>query len=148
MPPRHSLTDEQWAILKPLLPPEKRTTAGRPSMSHRRVINAVLWLCRTGSPWRDLPGEFGSWSSIATRFYRWQEDGIWYSVFSKLREITDAKGLIDWDMHCVDSTVIRAHQHAAGGKKGLLVRSGAAGAGSVRKYIFELMGTETQSRSG
>ena len=117
-------------------------------MSHRRVINAVLWLCRTGSPWRDLPGEFGSWSSIATRFYRWQEDGIWYSVFSKLREITDAKGLIDWDMHCVDSTVIRAHQHAAGGKKGLLVRSGAAGAGSVRKYIFELTGTETQSRSG
>jgi len=147
MPPRHALTDEEWAILKPLLPPEKRLTAGRPAMSHRRVVNAVLWLCRTGSPWRDLPAEFGSWSSIATRFYRWQADGTWKFIFSKLRELSDAKGLIDWDMHCVDSTVIRAHQHAAGGKKGLLARSDAAEEASVRKYICELMGAEFRSLS-
>jgi transposase len=142
MPLRHALTDEQWAILEPLLPPEKRLTVGRPSVSHRRVINAVLWLCRTGVPWRDLPREFGPWSTIATRFYRWQKNGVWHFIFSQLREMTDARGLVDWDMHCVDSTVIRAHQHAAGGKKGLLARSDAVGAASVRRYIYELMETE------
>jgi transposase len=141
MPLRHALTDEQWAILQPILPPEKRTTVGRPSVSHRRVINAVLWLCRTGVPWRDLPREFGPWPTVATRFYRWQKNGTWHFIFSQLREMTDARGILDWDMHCVDSTIIRAHQHAAGGKKGLLARSGAVGAASVRRYICELMDT-------
>jgi transposase len=139
MATRHALTDEQWAILQPLLPPEKRITAGRPSVSHRKVINAILWLCRTGSPWRDIPGEFGPWRTIATRFYRWQRDGTWHRIFWKLREIADAQGLLDWDTHCIDSTVIRAHQHAAGGKKGLLARLDAAEVALERRCICELM---------
>jgi transposase len=144
---RHALTDDQWEILRPLLPPEKRTTAGRPATSHRRILNAILWLCRTGSPWRDLPSELGPWRTIATRFYRWQKDGTWHRIFAKLRELADARGLIDWDMHCVDSSVIRAHQHAAGGKKGLLARLGAAEGALEPRCICELIVAATPSRS-
>jgi transposase len=116
--PRHELTDEQWAIFKPLLPLEKPPT-GRPATNHRRCVNAIVWLCRTGAPWRDLPTEYGPWQTAATQFYRWQKNDTWREAFIKLREMADAEGRIDWDMHCVDSTVIRAHQHAAGGRTGV-----------------------------
>ena len=113
--PRHSLSDEQWARIAPLLPPEKPLTR-RPSISHRRFFNAILWLVRTGAPWRDLPAEHGPWRTIATRFYRWRRNGTLFKVFKALQAQADGRGLLDWEMHCVDSTVIRAHQHAAGGK--------------------------------
>ena len=116
--PRHKLTDEQWAIFKALLPLEKPPT-GRPARNHRRCVNAIVWICRTGAPWRDLPTEYGPWQSAATQFYRWQKNDTWREAFIKLREMADAEGHIDWDMHCVDSTVIRAHQHAAGGRTGV-----------------------------
>ena len=147
--PRHALTDEQWARLQPLLPPEKPIGQGRPSkIKHRKVLDAILWLVRTGAAWRDLPDEYAPWESIASRFYRWRDDGTWSRVFKALLNDADTRGLIDWDMHCVDSSVIRAHQHAAGGKKGQSVRLAGAGAGSVRKYIFEQIAKATRSRSG
>jgi transposase len=144
---RHALTNDQWAILEPLLPPEKPAAAGRPGISNRRFMNAILWLYRTGAPWRDLPLEYNPWQTMATRFYRWQKNGTWHLIFATLREMADARGLIDWDMHCIDSTVIRAHQHAAGGKKGLPERLDAAVEGSVRRYILELMRPDIHSRS-
>ncbi len=112
---RHSLSDEQWALIQPLLPPEK-PPIGRPSISHRRFFNALLWLVRTGAAWRDLPAEFGSWKTIATRFYRWRRNGTLFKTFKALQGQAETRGLLDWEMHGVDSTLIRAHQHAAGGK--------------------------------
>jgi transposase len=83
------------------------------------MVEAILWIDRTGAPWRDLPEEkFGSWQSVATRFYRWVEDGVWDHVLAELQRQADASGELDWDLHHVDGTSIRAHQHAAGAKKG------------------------------
>ncbi len=122
---RGDLSNEQWERLKPLLPPQKPHT-GKPSKDHRTVINGILWILRTGAPWRDMPEHYGPWESVATRFYRWQKNDIWNQILESLQAITfgraslnaDKEGHLDWDVHYVDGTVIRAHQHAAGGKKG------------------------------
>src|SRR6202023_1977857 len=107
--PRYALTDQQWQRLEPLLPPEK-PPIGRPAISHRLFFDAIVWLVRTGAPWRDLPTEYGPWGTISTRFYRWRRDGTLLRIFKALRQRADAQGLLDWDLHCVDSTVVRAHQ--------------------------------------
>ncbi|WP_414619189.1 transposase [Calothrix sp. CCY 0018] len=86
---------------------------------YRRIINGILWILRTGAPWRDLPEYYGKWESVATRFYRWLQAGVWKQILENLQENADKQGLIDWEVHYVDGTVIRAHQHAAGGKKGV-----------------------------
>jgi len=114
---RGELTNEQWARLQPLLPPQKPRT-GRPAEDHRRIINGILWIKRTGAPWRDLPERYGPWQTVASRFYRWQRAGIWDRIFTvaQQRAHSEAKG--DWDVHYVDGTIVRAHQHAAGAKKG------------------------------
>jgi transposase len=114
---RDSLPDAEWARLRALLPPQ-RPERGRPNKDHRQVVNAILWLDRTGAPWRDLPAGYGPWQSVATRFYRWTRAGIWQRVLAALQEQADAAGELDWDLHHVDGTVIRAHQHAAGAHKG------------------------------
>ncbi len=110
---REILTDEQWERIHPLLPPQRPKT-GRPAKDHRTVVEAILWIDRTGAPWRDLPEEFGPWQSIATRFYRWVEAGVWDHVLAELQRQADAQGELDWNLHHVDGTSIRAHQHAAG----------------------------------
>ena len=114
---RGDLSTEQWERLKPLLPPLKPQT-GKPNNDHRTVINGILWILRTGAPWRDMPERYGRWESIATRFYRWQKAGIWNQILEHLQAIADQQGRLDWEVHYVDGTVVRAHQHAAGGKKG------------------------------
>lgn len=114
---RGELTNEQWEWLKPLLPPQKRHT-GRPSHDHRRIINGILWILRTGAPWRDLPERYGPWQTVASRFYRWRKAGIWDAIFAAIQAQGDLLGQIDWDIHFVDGTVVRAHQHAAGAKGG------------------------------
>lgn len=118
---RGDLTDEQWARLTPLLPPQK-PRVGRPSHSHRRILNGILWVLRTGAPWRDLPSRYGPWQTIASRFYRWSKDEVWNRVLAALQEKADAAGEVDWSVHMVDSSVVRAHQHAAGAKGGALRR--------------------------
>jgi transposase len=115
---RRELTDEQWEKLYPLLPPQK-PKRGRPAQDHRLIINGILWILRTGAPWRDLPDHYGPWSTVASRFYRWQKAGIWQRVLEALQQQGDANGQIDWKKHSVDSTIIRAHQHAAGAKGGI-----------------------------
>ena len=111
------MTDEQWALLGPLLPPHKPKT-GRPNEDHRRIVNGLLWIIRTGAPWRDLPERYGPWRTVASRFYRWRKAGVWDRVLRVLRQRADAAGKFDWTTHYVDSTTVRAHQHAAGAKGG------------------------------
>ena len=116
MSKRHELTDEQWERLQPLLPPQNPKT-GRPAEDHRRIINGILWVIRTGAPWRDLPERYGPWSTVASRFYRWTRAGLWDRILAALQEQADQAGQLDWEVHFVDGTVVRAHQHAAGAKK-------------------------------
>src|SRR3990172_4056729 len=114
---RGELTNEQWERLQPLLPPQK-PNIGRPNADHRRILNGILWVLRTGAPWRDLPEHYGSWRTVASRFYRWRKAGIWDRLFARVQELADAEGRIDWEIHYVDGTIVRAHQHAAGAKGG------------------------------
>jgi transposase len=114
---RGDLTNEQWARLEPLLPPQKPKT-GRPAHDHRRIIDGIRWIKRTGAPWRDLPERYGPWQTVASRFYRWQRAGMWQRILERLQQHADANGQLNWDIHYVDATVVRAHQHAAGAKKG------------------------------
>jgi transposase len=118
---RRNLDNEQWERLRPLLPPQK-PRIGRPAKDHRTVLNAILWLLRTGAPWRDLPSQYGPWQTAATRFYRWRRAGVWEGILQALQQQADADGQLDWEQHYLDSTVIRAHQHAAGAKGGVTTR--------------------------
>lgn len=113
---RGDLTNDQWERLKPLLPPQKPQT-GRPANDHRTMVNGILWILRTGAPWRDLPERYGSWASVYSRFRRWKEAGIWERVLAELQAQGDLQGELDWEIHFVDGTIVRAHQHAAGAKK-------------------------------
>lgn len=135
---RDELTEAEWAKLAPLLPPQK-PARGRPAEDHRRILNAILWKVRTGAPWRDIPERYGSWATVYSRFRRWRLAGIWDQVFAAVQRQADAAGQLDWNVHFVDGTVIRAHQHAAGAKGGALRRrrSGAAGAASAPRSTFE-----------
>ena len=110
---RGELTDAQWAKLEPLLPPVKPWT-GQPNHPHRPIIHGILWLKRTGAPWRDMPERYGKWETIASRYYRWCDKGIWQTIWEQVQVQADAAGALDWETHYVDGTVIRAHQHAAG----------------------------------
>jgi transposase len=129
---RHELTEEQWERLAPLLPPQK-PNVGRPNLDHREILNGILWRLKTGAPWRDLPERYGKWQTVYSRFRRWQRQGIWDRVLAALQAAGDAQGQVDWTLHFVDGTVVRAHQHAAGAKKGRRKRLVGVGAGSVRR---------------
>jgi transposase len=111
------LSDRQWERLRPLLPPQKPGT-GRPAKNHRIVLNGILWILRTGGPWRTLPERYGSWKTVASRFYRWQKAGVWDRILSESQRRADEEGRLDWSLHFVDGTVVRAHQDAAGAKGG------------------------------
>jgi transposase len=89
---------------------------GRPPKDHRLIMEAIVWLCRTGAPWRDLPSEFGPWATVAGRFYRWRRQGVWDRVLAGLHADADSRGKLDWLLHFVDGSVVRAHQHAAGAR--------------------------------
>src|SRR4051812_13467038 len=110
-----------WERLSALLPPQKPKT-GRPALDHRRFLEAVLWLACTGSPWRDLPSELMNWRTAWRRLQRWTAAGVWDRIVAKLRAMADDAG---WGVHLLDSSVIRAHAHAAGARK----RAGEQGLG-------------------
>ena len=100
-----------------MLPPQKPQT-GHPAKDHRLVLNGILWVLRTGAPWRDAPPEYGPWQTLSTRFYRWVKAGLWDQILAELQRQGDAEGEVDWSLHHVDGTIIRAHQQAAGAPKG------------------------------
>ncbi|MDQ0795409.1 transposase [Streptomyces sp. B1I3] len=111
---RGELTNAEWDRLESFLP-RGGARGGRWS-DHRRVINGVLYRVRTGVQWRDLPERFGPWETVYKRHRRWSADGTWQMLLSRIQAVEDAEGRIDWDVS-VDSTAVRAHQHAAGARK-------------------------------
>ena len=114
---RHELSDEQWELIQDELP--EAEGAGRPWRDHRQVVNGMMWILRTGAPWRDLPERFGPWQTIYERFTRWSRDGTVDRILEKLQIRLDREGRIDWDLWCIDGSSIRASRAAAGaGKKG------------------------------
>jgi transposase len=123
-PRRHELTDEQWEKLEPLLPPQKPRT-GRPNKDHRTIINGILWILKTGAQWEDLPERYGSSKTVSSRLYRWRKAGVWDKVLAELQQMGDTLGEVQWTIHYVDGTSIRAHQSAAGAKKGVQIQDPA-----------------------
>jgi putative transposase len=112
---RRELTSAQWRRIEQLVP-GKDGDKGRHGEDNRLFVDAVLWIARSGAPWRDLPQEFGNWNSVFQRFRRWAKKGVWQRVFDALIENPDFEYLI------IDSTIVRAHQHAAGAKGGAKMR--------------------------
>ena len=107
-------SDDAWGRMAPLIigRPDQKGSTGR---DNRMFVEGVLWIVRTGSPWRDLPEAFGEWNSVFRRFSRWSQKGVWLRIFEAMADDADFEYLI------VDSTIIRAHQHASGAKKGGLM---------------------------
>ncbi|HWH00033.1 MAG TPA: IS5 family transposase [Pilimelia sp.] len=114
---RRWISDEMWARLEPYLPDRTPQRGGRWA-DHRELIEAIAWKYRTGSPWRDLPDELGSWKGAYSRFRRWTLDGTWQRLLAAVQADADAAGELDWLVTAVDSTVVRAHQHATGLRPG------------------------------
>lgn len=116
---RRTLSDAQWERIANLVP-GKDGDSGVSGKDNRLFVDAVLWIARTGAPWRDLPPELGNWNSTWRRFDRWSENGVWERLFAALADDPDFEYVI------IDATIVRAHQHSAGAKGGLkLRRSGA-----------------------
>ncbi|MFL5338096.1 MAG: IS5 family transposase [Geminicoccaceae bacterium] len=154
---RGDLTDAQWRRLEPLLPPGKPWT-GRPNEDHRRILNGILWIDRAGAPWRDLPERYGPvglapaprvlppgdrCAMVSSRFYRWRAAGIWERVLSALQAAADARGEVDWGLHFVDATVVRAHQQAAGARR----HAGAIGGSRTQRKVRRWAAAEALGRS-
>jgi transposase len=122
MPPRHAIEDSDWERIKHLLPGQPGQH-GKVAKNNRLFIDAILWIAKTGAPWRDLPEDFGNWNSLWRRFDRWAKKGVWQRVFEALQDPD-----LEWVI--VDSTAIRAHPHAAGAQK----KRTAAGAKPIRPW--------------
>jgi transposase len=134
---RGELTDKAWAVIEPLLPaPSQRCGRWR---DHRQVINGILWKLRTGAPWRDLPQRYGPWKTCHERLRRWTAEGTWKQILARA-QVRDDGQPVEWVIS-VDSTVVRAHQHAAGArKKGDPVASGRPMRRLVRRTVRRSVG--------
>lgn len=113
---RYDLSEAEWRIIEPLLPPHG---LGPPREDDRRVINGIFYVLRTGSPWRDLPDRYGPYTTVYNRFNRWAHKGVWLAIFETLAARSPQS------LHLIDSSIVRAHQHAAGGKKGARITPSA-----------------------
>ena len=111
---RGDLSDKEWERLVPFLP-VSNNRCGR-WRDHRQVINGILFRTRTSVPWRDLPERFGPWKTVYERHRLWSGDGTWDRLLRQVQAASDAAGEIDWDVS-VESSAVRAHQHAAGAPK-------------------------------
>ncbi|MFD4043811.1 IS5 family transposase [Streptomyces sp. NPDC058605] len=106
---RHELTNQEWELLAPLIP---RAATGSPRVSDRQIINGMVYKIRTGISWRDLPERYGPWQTLYTRFRRYALAGMFTRALQQIQARADAAGDIDWLVQ-IDSTIVRAHQHAA-----------------------------------
>jgi transposase len=151
---RFELTDVEYERVAALLPSRKPVRGGR-WRDHRQVINGILFRVRAGVPWRDVPERYGPYQTLYKRFARWQEDGTWERIQKRLQAQADAVGELDWAGH-IDSTVVRAHQHAAGAAKGGAARmnhvpgkgSGVPAAGSPRRSTRFVKGEDVTWPAG
>lgn len=110
--PRHELTDGQWARIEPLLPANGRR--GGQWDDHRPLVNGMVWRLKTGSPWRDVPPAFGPWQTVYDRFNKWSADGTLLGLAEVLLVDLDNAGGVDWDLWCIDGTVVRGSRAAGG----------------------------------
>lgn len=110
-----AISDEFWAVIEPMLPSTTGKRGGR-FADHRRVLEGIVWRFRTGSPWRDVPADFGPWQTLWKRFDRWAADGTLDAVLVVLQGNAQASDELEW-VASVDSSIMRAHQHAAGARR-------------------------------
>lgn len=129
---RGDLTDGEWAVLEPLLP-RSNGRCGR-WRDHRQVINGIIHRLSTGCQWRKLPERFGPWQTIHERHALWSADGTWEWLLQHVQAVADAAGDIDWNIN-IDSTSIRAHQHAAGAPIGPPPAVRSASKGAARRSV-------------
>ena len=114
---RYELTDEEWNRIAPLLPSENSGKQGRPQKCSRTILKGIVWIARSGAPWRDLPERYGSWQTVYFHFRKWIEDGTLDNIFRVLSleaELTELS---------IDASIVKAHQHSAGAKKGATKRN-------------------------
>ena len=111
---RNLISDDEWAFFEGFIRAVRHPN-GRKASNHRLVLDGIFWIARTGSPWRDLPEEFGKWSSVYRQFRRWTLAGLWEGILEALNE----SGVVPAALQMIDSTVVRAHHQAAGAKGGL-----------------------------
>jgi transposase len=109
------LTDDEWELIADVFPEPAAT--GRPRRDARIVLDGILWVLRTGSPWRDLPEEFGAWKTAWRMFDTWNADGTLAEILHRLQAAFVAAGAIDDQLWCIDGTTVRAARCAGGGGK-------------------------------
>ena len=109
---RYELTDDEWNRIVDLLPPENTGIQGRPRKDNRTIVNGMVWIARSGAPCRDLPERYGPWETVYSRFRKWIEDGILDNIFCVLSLDAELEEL------SMDGSIVQAHQHSAGAKKG------------------------------
>jgi len=107
---RHDIPDNLWQRLEPHVRPWRKDPRGRPNADTRCILNGVVWILRTGAPWRDLPDEFGPWQTVYKRFNAWAKTGVWTTIMEELSRDADFESII------VDGSYVRAHQHASGAR--------------------------------
>ena len=112
---RYELTDHEWESIKDLLPLENTGKRGRPPKDNCVMHNGMVWIARSEAPWRDLPERYGSWESVYSRFPKWIDDGILDNIFRTLSLEAELEEL------SLDASIVQAHQHSAGTKKGGLL---------------------------
>ncbi len=128
---RHDISDHSWEIIAPHLPGKKGDWGGI-AKDNRQFINAVVWVLRTGAPWRDLPPEFGDWKNTHRRFCRWRDKGTWERLLAVVLDEPD----FEWLM--IDATHVKAHKHACGAKGGNEAIGRTKG-GSTPRFIWPWM---------
>ncbi len=109
---RHDISEEQWQIIEPLLAKRRQDRRGRRGFGDRQLFNGVLWIMKTGCPWRDLPPEFGAWQTVYKRFWQWANLGIWDEVLAELSKDADPEAIM------IDGSFVKLHQHGSGAKGG------------------------------
>ena len=113
---RHELTDAEWERIAPLIP-KPLPGPGRPRRDPREMLDAMLWLLRTGAAWRDLPDFYGPWETVYSRFRIWRKADVFDRIVERLQVQLDDAGKIDWDLWCIDGSNVRAARCAAGAAK-------------------------------
>ncbi len=136
---RHDISDQIWKVLEPLLP-GRAGSWGRVASDNRKFLNGVIWILRTGAPWRDLPPDYGDWKNTHRRFCRWRDKGHWERILKTLIDEPD----FEWLM--IDASHIKVHAHAAGAKGGNEA-IGLTKGGETQKFIWPWMRLVCRSES-